>query len=388
MNDLQIPFNRVVPLGRELDHMAAAIAGRHISGCGPFTRACEELLERELGVGKALLTTSCTHALEMAALLLEIGEGDEVILPSFTFVSTANAFVLRGATPVFVDVRDDTLNIDERRLAAAITDRTKAIVVVHYAGVSCEMEAILSLARDRGIAIVEDNAHGLFGRYRGQWLGTFGQIATLSFHETKNFSCGEGGALLLNDPALVERAEVLREKGTDRSKFFRGEVDKYTWVDVGSSYVLSDLLAAFLYGQLEARAEIQQRRKAVFERYDAALAGWLRTFDLRTLAAPPGCEHPYHMYFVRLPNADIRRQFIQRVRAAGALAVSHYVPLHLSPMGRRLGYQPGDLPVTEQVSEQLVRLPFYATLDAAEQAIVTDAVRGLNVAALAGHVGG
>ena len=388
MTVCRIPFNRVTPVGRELEHVREALTGGHISGAGPFTRAGEALLERELGVRKALLTTSCTHALEMSALLLDLEPGDEVILPSFTFVSTANAFVLRGARPVFVDIRDDTLNMDERRVASVVTSRTRAIVVVHYAGVACEMDAILALAAARGISVIEDNAHGLFGRYRGQWLGTFGRMAALSFHETKNFSCGEGGALLLNEPALIERAEVLREKGTNRSKFFRGEVDRYTWVDVGSSYVPSDLLAAFLLGQLEARDEIQRRRREVFERYHAALEPWARQHGIPTLSPGEGSDHPYHMYYLRLPNAQVRRQFIDALGAAGALAVSHYVPLHLSPMGRRYDYKPGDLPVTEAVSEEIVRLPFYAALTVEDQETVTEVIERLNPHAMAEQIRG
>jgi len=383
---IRIPFNRVTPVGRELEHMREALANGHISGAGPFTRACEALLERELGVQKALLTTSGTHALEMIALLLDLQPGDEVILPSFTFVSTANAFVLRGATPVFVDIRDDTLNIDERLIGRAITSRTKAIVVVHYAGVAAEMDAIRTLARARGIPVIEDNAHGLFGKYREQWLGTFGRMTALSFHETKNFSCGEGGALLLNDRALVERAEVVREKGTDRSRFFRGEVDKYTWVDLGSSYVPSDLLAAFLLGQLEARDEIQRRRREVFARYDAALRAWSREHDIRTLSPRAGCDHPCHMYYLRLPNRHARRALIEGLKAGGILAVSHYVPLHLSPMGRQFGHQPGDFPITEAVSDEIVRLPFYPSLSTRDQEMVTDAVRRLNPRAIAENV--
>lgn len=386
MTAIRIPFNRVTPLGRELDHVRAAISGGHISGAGPFTRACEAFLEREVGVPKALLTTSCTHALEISALLLDLQPEDEVILPSFTFVSTANAFVLRGARPVFVDVRDDTLNIDERLIGAAITSRTKAIVVVHYAGVAAEMTSIRSLASERGISVIEDNAHGLFGRYRGIQLGTFGRMAALSFHETKNFSCGEGGALLLNDPALIARAEVLREKGTNRSSFFRGEVDRYTWVDVGSSYVLSDLLAAFLLGQFEARDEIQHRRREIFERYQSALAPWLRQHGARTLSGPAWCEHPYHMFYLRLPNENTRRQFIDGLRADGIFAVSHYVPLHLSPMGLRHGYKPGDLPVTEAVCEQIVRLPLFASLTEEEQETVTKAIQRQGLLAVAQNV--
>ncbi|MEO5897315.1 MAG: dTDP-4-amino-4,6-dideoxygalactose transaminase [Vicinamibacterales bacterium] len=384
MTPLRIPFNRVVPVGREFEYMQKAVAGTHISGAGPFTRACEELLARELDVPRVLLTTSCTHALEMSALLLDIGPGDEVILPSFTFVSTVNAFVLRGARPVFVDIRNDSLNIDEDQIGAAITPRTKAIVLVHYAGVACELEPILALAESRGVAVIEDNAHGLFGRYRGRRLGTFGRMATLSFHETKNISCGEGGALILNDPVLIERAEILREKGTDRSRFFRGEVDKYTWVDLGSSYVLSDLLAAFLLAQLEGHEEIQRRRCSIFERYDVALSPWARSQGVGTLTPAADCEHPAHMYYLRLPDSEIRRELMQWVRDAGALAVSHYMPLHLSPMGLRYGYKAGDLPVTEKVSGQILRLPFFASLDKAEQETVTEALKRFDPRAVGG----
>src|ERR1700694_1210969 len=269
-----IPFNRPSFEGREHEYLEAAIASGQISGDGSFTRRCHEYLETQLGVVKALLTTSCTHALEMTALLLDFKEGDEVIVPAFTFFSTVNAFVLRGAKPVFIDIRPDTLNFDERQLEDLITDRTRTAVPVHYAGVGCEMDVILPIAEARGVAVVEDNAHGLFGKYRGRQLGTFGCMAAQSFHETKNFSCGEGGALLINDKSFVERAEVIREKGTDRSRFFRGLVDKYTWTDIGSSYLPSDLLAAVMLGQFEARASIQERRQRIWERYHAGLADW------------------------------------------------------------------------------------------------------------------
>ena len=379
MTEYAIPFNRVAPVGRELEYVQQALGRGHISGNGPFTRACEVLLERELGIPRVLLTTSCTHALEMSALLLDVKPGDEVIVPSFTFVSTVNAFVLRGARPVFVDIRDDTLNLDERLLAGAITPRTKAILAVHYAGVACDMAAIRGLAEERNIAVVEDNAHGLFGRFRGRPLGTFGELAALSFHETKNVSCGEGGALLINDERLIERAEIVREKGTNRARFLRGEVDKYTWLDVGSSYTPSDLLAAFLLGQLEARREIQRQRKEVFERYDAAVVPWARDHGVTTLAAPPDCEQPYHMYYLRLPGNLVRSRFIQALRASGILAVSHYVPLHLSSMGRRFGHAPGDLPVTERVSAEIVRLPVYPSLTEADQRTVIEAVLRFDV---------
>jgi dTDP-4-amino-4,6-dideoxygalactose transaminase len=371
---MRVPFNRVAPVARELEYVNEALAGGHISGHGPFTARCEALLERELGVARALLTTSCTHALEMAALLLDLGPGDEVIVPAFTFVSTINAFVLRGARPVFVDVRDDTLNIDEGLIVAAITPRTRAIILVHYAGVACDLDTITRIAAEHSLTIIEDNAHGLFGRYRGEWLGRFGRLAALSFHETKNFSCGEGGALLVGDATLVERAEVIREKGTDRSRFLRREVDKYTWRDIGSSYIPSDLLAAFLLGQLEARTEIQARRRAVFMRYREALSSWAQQHGVRTLTAPPDCEQPYHMFYLRLRDQRVRDELIQALGDERIMAVSHYVPLHLSPMGRHYGYQEGDLPVTERASEQLLRLPFYSSLDEDAQRQVCNAV--------------
>jgi dTDP-4-amino-4,6-dideoxygalactose transaminase len=279
---------------------------------------------------------------------------------------------------VFVDIREDTLNLDEELVAAAITPRTKAICVVHYAGVAADMDALGAIAEPHGVTIVEDAAHALFGRYHGRWLGTFGRLSALSFHETKNFSCGEGGALLINDSRLVERAEIIREKGTDRSRFLRGEVDKYTWVDIGSSYVMSDLLAAFLLGQLEAREDIQRRRRALFDDYGATVGPWARRHGIRTLVEPKGCEQPYHMYYLRLADEEVRAQFIGSVRSAGVLAVSHFVPLHLSEMGRRYRYSDGDLPVTERVSGQLVRLPFYTTMTGEEQRTVTDTIARLD----------
>lgn len=355
--------------------MAEALARGHIAGDGAFTHRCSELLERTVGVRRALLTTSCTHALEMAALLLDLEPGDEVIVPSFTFVSTVNAFVLRGARPVFADVRPDTLNLDETQLPALISERTRAIVPVHYAGVGCEMDAIMRAADDQGIAVVEDNAHGLYGRYRGRQLGTFGALATQSFHETKNFTCGEGGALLINRESHVERAEIIREKGTNRSRFYRGLVDKYSWVDVGSSYLPSDMLSAFLFAQLSAREQIQSTRAHIWTQYHEHLADWCARNDVRQPIVPAHCEQTYHMYYLLLPSLDARQGLIQHLKDRGILSVFHYLPLHLSEQGRRFGGEPGQCPVTEDVSDRLLRLPFYFSLSEAEQARVIDAIQ-------------
>jgi len=374
-----IPFNRPSFAGNEMSYMAAAVANGHLSGDGSFTRACHSLLETALGVPKALLTTSCTHALEMSALLLDLQPGDEVIVPSFTFVSSINAYVLRGARPVFADIRPDTLNLDETRLEALITPRTRAIVVVHYAGVGCAMDAIMAIANRHGIPVIEDNAHGLFGKYKSRYLGTFGAMATQSFHETKNFTCGEGGALLINDPRYIERAEIIREKGTNRSRFFRGQVDKYTWVDIGSSYLPSDLLAAFLLAQLEQREAIQARRRQIWECYDECLEGWAQQQGIRRPIIPADCEQAYHMYYLLLPSLDARQRLIEHLKAQGILSVFHYLPLHLSDMGRKFGGQPGDCPVTEDVSDRLLRLPFFTALTPSEQMRVIETVTSFSV---------
>jgi len=371
---IRVDFNRPAPVGNEFEYMRQAVENAHISGDGAFTKKCHAFLESELGVAKALLTTSCTHALEMSAILLDIKPGDEVIIPDFTFVSTVNAFVLRGAKPVFLDIRPDTLNLDETKLEAAITPRTKSIVPVHYAGVGCDMDVIMNVAARRNIAVVEDNAHGLFGKYKGKYLGTFGAAATQSFHETKNFSCGEGGALLINDPFLAERAEIIREKGTNRSRFFRGQVDKYTWVDIGSSYLPSDLLAAFLYAQFEQREKIQSHRKIVWEMYHAALKDWAETCGVQLPHIPEGCEQTYHMFYMLLPDLDLRQRLIMHLRERGIYSVFHYLPLHLSDMGQGFGYHAGDCPVTEQVSDRLIRLPFYNSLTSDDQEQVIDAI--------------
>ena len=370
----RIDFNRPLPVGKELEYVTQAIHSGHISGDGQFTKKCSALLEQELGVPKVLLTTSCTHALDMSAILLDVQPGDEVIIPDFTFVSTVNAFVLRGVKPVFIDVRPDTLNLDESRLEALITPRTKAVVPVHYAGVGCEMDKILAVAYQHGIAVVEDNAHGLFGKYKGKYLGTFGALAAQSFHETKNFTSGEGGALLINDPEIIERAEIIREKGTNRSRFFRGQVYKYTWVDVGSSYLPSDILAAFLYGQLEQREKIQDHRKTLWHTYETGLKDWAAKHAVQLPTVPDHCEQSYHMFYMLMPNLDLRQKLIMYLRERGIYSVFHYLPLHLSDMGRRFGGEEGDCPVTERVSDQLIRLPFHNVLTGSEQEQVIEAI--------------
>jgi len=372
----RIPFNRATLAGSELDYVRAAIEGGHISGDGPFSRRCERLLEEALGAPRALMTTSGTAALELAALLLEIKPGDEVIVPAFTFSSTAAAFSLRGARLVFCDIHPTTLNLDESLIEPLVTKRTKALVPVHYAGVGCEMEPILELARRTGFSVLEDNAHGLLGRYRGRPLGSFGVLASQSFHETKNFTCGEGGALIINDERLIERAEVLREKGTNRKAFFRGEVDKYTWVDEGSSYVLSDLLAALLAAQLEARDAIQAARAALWRAYADGLSGWAESGGARLPFVPDHCEQPFHMFYLLLPSLEARTALIEHLRDRDILAVFHYTPLHVSPMGRRHGGREGQCPITEDVADRLVRLPFFTGLEPSEQEEVIDAITG------------
>ena len=371
----RIPFNKPGLAGNESRYLAEAIARGHLSGDGEFTRKCSAFFEQELGLQKALLTTSCTHALEMAALLLKLQPGDEVILPSFTFVSTANAFVLRGARPVFIDIRPDTLNLDEQQLERLLSPRTRAIVPVHYAGVGCEMDVILDIAKRHDIAVVEDNAHGLFGKFRGKYLGTLGCLAAHSFHETKNFTCGEGGALFINDARYAERAEIIREKGTNRTQFFRGQVDKYTWVDLGSSYLPSELLAAFLYAQLEAREQIQSQRRRIWEYYRQHLAEWAEQHDVRLPFVPEPCEHPFHMFYLLAPSLEFRQALIAHLKAREILSVFHYLPLHLSAMGKRFGGKPGDCPVSERVSDRLLRLPFYNDLSGADQARVVEAIQ-------------
>ena len=373
-NPYSIPFNCPAVVGKELYYIAQTIINGHSAGDGVFTKKCHRLLEQILGVPKVLLTTSCTHALELSALLLDIQPGDEVIVPSFTFVSTVNAFVLRGAKPIFIDIRPDTLNMDERQLERLITPKTRAILPVHYAGVGCEMEVICEIAARYSIPIVEDNAHGLFGKYKGRCLGTFGAFATQSFHETKNVTCGEGGALIINDPRYIERAEILREKGTNRSQFFRGQVDKYTWVDIGSSYLPSDILAAFLYAQLEVRDEVQAKRRQIWEYYDQHLKDWAEKYDVRLPIIPAHCEQAYHMFYLLLPSLEYRQALIAHLKSCAILSVFHYLPLHLSNMGRQFGGKEGDCPVTEDVSDRLLRLPYYFELSEADQEQVVTAI--------------
>lgn len=375
MTNPRIPFNRPWRSGTELAYISEAISSGHLAGDGPFTKRCYEVLRDDFGYDKVLLTTSCTDALEMSALLIGLGPGDEVLVPSFTFVSTVNAFVLFGATPVFVDVDPLTLNIDPRLIKERITERTRAVVVVHYAGIGCDMDEIDALADAHGIMVIEDNAHGLGGSYCGQPLGTFGALAALSFHETKNFTCGEGGALVINDESLAERAEFIREKGTDRSKFIRGEVDKYGWVDVGSSFLPSDLLAAHLLAQLQEKEFIEQRRKAIWDRYYEELAGWARTVCAVLPHVPSDRSQAFHMFHMLMPDCETRNSLIDGLKARGIQATFHYLPLHLSPMGRRFGYAIGDCPVTENICDRLVRLPFFTGMTIEEQDQVVAAVR-------------
>jgi dTDP-4-amino-4,6-dideoxygalactose transaminase len=374
-SDSAITFNRPVLVGKELDYIRQAVESMHTSGDGMFTRKTAELLEQTLGAKRVLLTPSCTAALEMSALLLDLRPGDEVVVPSFSFVSTVNAFVLRGARPIFADIREDTLNLDESTLDALITARTKAIVLVHYAGVGCEMREILEIARRRGVQLIEDNAHGLFGQYRGSNLGTFAPLATLSFHETKNFTCGEGGALVINDPQYIERAEVIRDKGTNRQQFFRGQVDKYTWTDLGSSYVMSDILAAYLYAQLEARERILSTRRALWERYDQQLRGWIEEHDVRLPTVPAHCSQAYHIYYLILPSLEIRQALIEHLKLKEITSVFHYTPLHRSTMGLSVGAAEQDCPVTQRVSDRLLRLPYYTDLSETDQQRVIDEIR-------------
>lgn len=371
---MRIPFNRPFANGQELAYLQEAIANRHLSGDGPFTKRCHAWLESTLGCQKALLTHSCTAALEMAALLADLKPGDEVIMPAYTFVSTANAFVLRGAVPVFVDIRPDTLNLDETKIEAAITHRTKAIVPVHYAGVACEMEAIMAIAERHNLLVIEDAAQGMMATYQGRPVGTLGHMAAVSFHETKNLISGEGGALLINDPRFVERAEIIREKGTNRSKFYRGQVDKYTWVDVGSSYLPSELIAAFLWSQLELAEPLTERRLSIWNRYHAAFADLEARGVLRRPIVPANCGHNAHMYYLLLADASYRDHLIAELKEFGIGLVFHYVPLDQSPAGQKFARSHGELIYTHSLSECLVRLPLWAGLEPYQDEII-DVIR-------------
>jgi dTDP-4-amino-4,6-dideoxygalactose transaminase len=375
---MKIPFNKPHMTGKELWYIAQAHAAGHLAGDGEFTRRCSAWLETRTGSKKALLTHSCTAGLEMAALLSRVGPGDEVIMPSFTFVSTANAFVLRGAKPVFVDVRRDTLNIDETLIRDAITPKTKAIVPVHYAGVGCEMDEIMAIARERDLLVVEDAAQALMSTYRRRPLGTIGHLGALSFHETKNVIAGEGGALLINDHAFTPRAEIVREKGTNRSQFFRGQVDKYTWVDVGSSFLPGELIAAFLWAQMEEAEQITARRLALWNRYHEAFASAEAAGKLRRPIVPAHCEHNAHMYYLLLPNLAARTAFIEQMRSADIHCVFHYVPLHSSPAGLAHGRADGPLPVTDDVSDRLVRLPLWLGLEQHQHGVIETILRALH----------
>jgi dTDP-4-amino-4,6-dideoxygalactose transaminase len=372
---VKIPFNKPYMTGKELFYIAEAHFNGMLAGDGPFTKRCHSWLEDRSGAKKALLTHSCTAALEMAALLLDIQPGDEIIMPSYTFVSTANAFVLRGGMPVFVDIREDTLNLDERLIESAITPRTRAIVPVHYAGVACEMDTIMSIAKRHGLRVVEDAAQGVMATYKGRALGGIGDLGTYSFHETKNVISGEGGALLVNDPELATRAEIIREKGTDRSRFFRGEVDKYTWQEVGSSFLPGELVAAFLWAQLEEADRITEGRLLSWQRYHELLEPLESQGVLRRPIVPEGCTHNAHMYYVLLGQGIDRQILLDEFKRNGVWSVFHYVPLHSSPAGQRYGRTFGSLDVTNQQSERLVRLPLWSGLTEDQQNKVVDIVK-------------
>lgn len=372
-----IPFNRPQLVGREHDYVDQALISGKLSGNGEFGQRCAAALEQRLGSSKVLMTPSCTAALELAALLLDLGPGDEVIVPSFTFVSSANAFALRGAVPVFVDVSPDTLNLDPAAAAKAVTERTRALVVVHYGGVACEMDALLALADRHGLAVVEDAAHALPATWRGRPLGSIGHLAAFSFHETKNVQCGEGGALAINDDSYVKRAEILQEKGTDRASFFRGEVDRYTWRDLGSSYLLSEISAAFLWAQIEQIEKITATRLDIWRRYHDGLEPLEEGGLLRRPTIPSGCQHSGHLYYLLLPRAEMRAPLIEELRSQGVHSVFHYVPLHTSPAGRRLGREGESLDVTDDISARLLRLPLWVGLESEVErviAVVQDSV--------------
>ncbi len=367
MNQINIPYNKPSIVGKELEYIKQAVESGKISGDGIFSKKCSELIQKRYGIKKVLLTTSCSTALDMASILIDIKPGDEVILPSYTFVSTANSFFMRGAKLRFVDIREDTLNIDEDKIEEAITPQTRTIAVVHYAGISSEMDKILEIARKNNIYVIEDAAQGIESSYKGNYLGSIGDIGCYSFHETKNVICGEGGAILINNEKFLERAEIIREKGTDRSKFFRGEVDKYTWVDIGSSYLPSEILSAFLYAQLENIEVIINNRKKLWKYYYDNLEDMERKGLIKRPVIPASCEHNGHLFYVIVRNGKIRDHLLQYLKNRGVLAIFHYLPLHLSPMGMKMGYREGQLPVTEKISSRLVRLPIFYGLKRSDQ---------------------
>lgn len=367
---MNIPFNRSYLTGKELEYMQGSMKSGNIIGNAEYTCKCESLLEKTFNARKVLLTNSCTDALEMASLLIGLKPSDEVIVPSYTFVSTVNAFVLRGAKPVFVDIREDTLNIDEARIEEKITDKTRAIFPVHYAGIACEMDTIVDIAEQYNLFVVEDAAQGVNAKYNRRYLGTIGDLGTYSFHGTKNYTCGEGGAIVINNDVLIERAEIIREKGTNRSKFLRGKVDKYTWIDIGSSYLLSDILAAFLYAQLEALEKIKKKRKEIFDFYHENLRGLEEAGKLRLPIIPSNCEPNYHSFHILLPSKEKMSSLMDKLKNNGIQAVFHYIPLHTSLMGAKFGYREGDLPITESISGRLLRLPFYTSLGKEKQEFV------------------
>jgi dTDP-4-amino-4,6-dideoxygalactose transaminase len=375
--DPPIPFNKPFQAGRELRYIARAVRARAVAGDGPFTRRCAALLERRLGVSKVLMTPSCTAALELAACLCDVRPGDEVILPSFTFVSTANAFLRLGARPVFVDIRRDTLNIDHDMVEAAVTPRTRAIVPVHYAGIACAMDRIMATAARHGVSVIEDAAQAVNAFFHGRALGSIGRLGAFSFHSTKNYTCGEGGALCVNDPGLAERAAIMRDKGTNRGQFIRGEVDRYTWVDVGSSYVPSEIASAYLYAQLERLDEVVRRRRELSERYCYYLSPLASAGLIALPQVPNGCESNHHIFYILLPDRGTRDRLMMGLRDRGVEATFHYVPLHTSPMGRRLGYRGGELPLTEELSGRLLRLPMYFDLSGYEQIRIVNQIGAL-----------
>lgn len=378
MNRKPIPFNRPYVSGSEVAYIRDALASSTHAGDGPFTKRCQDWIERYMSARKVLLTTSCTHALEMSAILLDLKQGDEVIIPSFTFVSTANAFVLRGAKPVFADIRPDTFNLDEEKLESLITSRTRAIVPVHYGGVGCEMDKLTEIADRHGLTIVEDNAHGMFGSYRGRPLGSFGAMSTQSFHETKNISCGEGGALIINSEQFTERAEIIREKGTNRTRFFRGQIDKYTWVDIGSSYLPADLLAAVLWAQLESSATIQARRKKIWGHYATQLRNWATDRNYQLPVVPEYCKPAWHLFYILFPCLATRQAFLIHMKNSGVMSVFHYLPLHLSEMGKRFGGSIGECPTAERVSDRIARLPLFTGMEECDLEQIVSAVRSFS----------